>query len=1336
MKLSNYVVGIGASAGGLEAIQQLFDYIPDNTGMSFIIVQHLSPNFKSLMPELMAKHTKMEIFTSENEQEIKPNCIYLNKSNNDLVIKDHRLMLKDKDPSRHLNLPIDMFFHSLAVEFQEMAIAIILSGTGSDGSRGIRSIKETGGTTMIQDPESAQFNGMPNTAIATNLAEYILPPERIARELIKLSSKSIVIPELVSKSLNSNETIFQRILEEVFKSTGIDFRLYKQNTLIRRLEKRMTINNVESLERYLELLLTEPGEKEMLKKDFLISVTSFFRDIDAFQVLKEKVILNLLTNRQAGDMIRVWVAGCATGEEAYSFAILLDEFIEKTSLRLDFKIFATDIDIDALKVAGFGTYPVNIATDISNERLEKYFIKTGDKFQISKKIREKIVFSYHNLLKDPPFVRMDLITCRNLLIYLDNKAQKKILLNFQFAVKNQGFLFLGSSESLGDLQKYFEVIDTKWKVYKNISDQKVLPSYIMPEEKLQLFDYKAPVTSLHRIIPYDRENADHFYYRYIAENYAPSCLIVDGNYNLVFMLGNAKKYLHFRDGVFDTNLLNLAPKELLRVFRSGLKKVREQATPVQIQNVKLVLADEAFETTLSFRSVIRDTDKTTLYIIEFGDKNIIKNKKPKVYNFADYDDSSKERIDELESELKVNKNELQNVIEELETSNEELQSSNEELLASNEELQSTNEELQSVNEELYTVNTELQEKNKELLNLNSDMNNLLNSTEIGTLFLDRNLNIRKFTPALKKHFNLREEDIGRPINSFASNFNENITDEIVADAENVLRKYGVSEREIMDKDGHYYLIRINPFITHDKRPDGAVVTLTDITSLKLTEKELIYRRNLLSSIIKYLPGALVFLYDHNMNLLMADGEELYSMGMSPDTIIGKKLKDFSGAKELKTLEKHYIEAFSKGKKVSFETRLKNQDYFINAIPINGNENGNSSLLVLGVNATVIKKTEAELLKLNQAVYQAPSPIVITNMKGEITYANPKFEYVTGYNAPEVEGKPASILRSGKHNPAFYRELWETILGGQTWRGEFFNTKKDGTNYWELASISPLKNKMGRIIGFVKVSEDVTEIKRIQRELKEAKDKAEIANIYKNNFLANMSHEIRTPMNGIIGFSNLLKNTGLSSSEKEEYVRIIHNNSLQLLNLIDDIIDISKIEAGELKIVIGECHIIQLMYELKLMFEHEKDMLRKDEVEIILRIPDGYENLVVKTDSIRIKQILTNLISNALKFTHQGKIEFGFEIKNAEMIFFVKDTGIGIPEDKLEVIFNRFEQSEITISKKYGGTGLGLSISKGIVDLLGGKIWVNAVQHQGSSFFFTIPFEKVLLKRFGRGKAGQ
>ena len=618
-----YVVGIGASAGGLEAIQQLFDHMPDDTGMSFVVIQHLSPNFKSLMPELLAKHTQMKIYTAKNDQVIEANCIYLNDRNSNLVIKEHRFVQQSKNPSVPLNLPIDLFFHSLATEFSNRAVAIILSGTGTDGSRGIRSIKEASGTIIAQEPRSAQFDGMPNAAISTNMVDYILSPDKIAEELVELSGKSSIISDQIVEITDSLESDLNEILEDIYKLTGIDFRQYKRNTLIRRLDKRMSINKLDSIKEYRGFLINHPEEKEALKRDFLIGVTSFFRDAEAFKLIGDKVLQDIFLNKSEEESLRIWVAGCATGEEAYSLAILLMEYIRKIGLKTDFKIFATDIDITSLKVAGAGVYPFNVVSDIPKDLIEKYFTKVGENFKISKKIRQKIVFSYHNILKDPPFVRLDLITCRNLLIYLNNSSQRKILLNFQFALKTNGYLFLGGSESLGDLQRYFRVINPKWKIFKNISEQKALPGLTSPSEKLSLYDSANPVLNVRRTMMPEHENIDYSFYKIVSEIYAPSCLVVDEDYNLLFMMGNVKEYLYFPDGVFESNLLNLLPVELKPVIRNGIRKAASGQSPFIVRKIKLRRMKDAIELSMIFRVIKKERTPHKLYLMEVKDERKI-----------------------------------------------------------------------------------------------------------------------------------------------------------------------------------------------------------------------------------------------------------------------------------------------------------------------------------------------------------------------------------------------------------------------------------------------------------------------------------------------------------------------------------------------------------------------------------------------------------------------------------------------------------------------------------------------------------------------------------------
>ena len=833
-----YVVGIGASAGGLDAIQNLFDHLPSDTGMAFIIIQHLSPDFKSLMPELLSKHTKMPIFTAEDKQTINPNCIYLNQRSKNLHVKGSELYLLDKGPKHNLNLPIDIFFHTLGEEYKEHSIGVILSGTGSDGSRGIKTIKEGGGTIIVQDPASAQFDGMPNSAISTNTVDYILNPQKIAEILHKNPTSRPLLQEDFNKH-PSNETLINDILTIVYKHSGIDFREYKKNTLLRRIEKRMNINNIEHVFDYATFLSSNVTEQQSLQEDFLIGVTRFFRDTEAFKSLKDNVIPEICKNRNSESTIRVWIAGCSTGEEVYSQAILIDNYLRTHQLNLDFKIFATDIDPRALAIAGLGVYHVNIINEIEKPYLDQYFIKNGDKIQIIKRIREKIVFSNHNLIKDPPFIRMDLISCRNLLIYFDSNIQKKVMFNFQFALNQFSYLFLGNSESLGETAKLFKTIDVKWKIFQNISPAKQIPSHSSNLDRITTLAYKYP--QIPRSVPALnlKESPELIFHKYLSQKFSPASIFIDQDFNILFINGDAGKRLSHGSGLFQNNLLKMVNTDIAVIIRSGIRRAEATKQDIVIEGVMNETASQTYSFDLNFHQVKDYDNLNKCYLIEFSNDVILSESIPLIIDTINLDEVSNQRLEDLETALKIAKTELQNAIEELETSNEELQSSNEELMASNEELQSTNEELQSVNEELYTVNTEMQEKNKELTNLNNDITNLLDNTAIATLFLDTDLRIRKFTPALKEVFNLDEVDLGRTLSSFTSNFREETRNSIIEDSKFVLDKLKVVERQVKDQNENYYLLRISPFITANKIINGVVITLNNINKLKEIELKLV-----------------------------------------------------------------------------------------------------------------------------------------------------------------------------------------------------------------------------------------------------------------------------------------------------------------------------------------------------------------------------------------------------------------------------------------------------------------------------------------------------------------
>jgi len=1201
---SFYVVGIGASAGGLDAVQQLFNSIPNNTGIAFIIIQHLSPDFKSLMPELLAKYTSMKIYTAEEGQIIHPNCIYLNQRNKNIGINNNRFVLLDKAPKDHLNLPIDILFHMLGESYKDKAIGVILSGTGSDGSRGIKTIKEAGGIILVQDPETAQFNGMPISAISTNLSDFILSPSKIAEKIIKFTGTRLSL-ENQNVLISENEKAFQLILGEIQKFSGVNFKRYKINTLLRRIEKRMSLHNFEILEEYYEFIKKTNSEKEAIAQEFLIGVTSFFRDKEAFDVIKNNVIPTICENKDKQECIRVWVPGCSSGEEVYSLAMLLDDYIRANKLRIDFKIFATDIDKKALNKASNGSFAVNNIEEIDKKYFEQYFLKTGDKIQIVKRIREKIVFSYHDVTNDPPFIKVDLISCRNLLIYFVNSTQKMVLSGFQFALNKDGFLFLGNSESLGNIKNLFRTIDNKQKIYQNLHDNKRLNEQNFIGGNSIVSNYsnitQAGVYPTQSSI--SKKQNELFFYKYLAKKHAPVTVFIDREFSVQFIQGNFKKWYSQSEGVYTNNLLQMVSPELSIIIRNGIRRLSEKTTSVSFKNIVFAADNEQIASDLFFEKV-EGIDSNEMYLVQFGISEVDNSSDQVILSSDDVSNISKQRIEDLEFELKQNKNELQNVVEELETSNEELQSSNEELMSSNEELQSSNEELQSVNEELYTVNSEFQEKNKELENLNNDITNLLNSTDIGTLFLDTHLNIRKFTPSVKRIFNLEETDIGRSIASFASEFEEETRKSIIEDSKVALEKLQTFEKEIQDSKGCWFLKRISPFITEEKRIEGVVITFVDISMLKQAKSDL-------SDINQKLTIALEAGNMAWWEMELPSGKVLFNENKT--RMLGYNSKDFT----------HYND-------------------FMKIVHPDDKK-------------AVMKAMEEHLL-------------------GKIDSFECQYRIKTA---------------TGKYK--WFHDVGKVIM----------------------------QTEEKKIVSGIVL--EITSKKETELQLLEAIKKTETANIYKNQFLANMSHEIRSPMNGLVGFANLLRDEDIDNKTRNRYIDIIESTSNQLLNLINDIIDVSKIEAGELKISIESCNVNSLIQELEATFNELKHQRKKDHISIVGKLNYIESQITIKTDPARLKQVLTNLLSNALKFTDEGTIEFGYTIEKNKMIFTVSDSGIGMSKEELNIIFERFQRIEHNDKVKYDGTGLGLSISKGIINLLGGSIAVRSEKGKGSVFTFDIPF---------------
>lgn len=873
---SLFYVGIGASAGGLEALEEFFKNMPANSGLAFIVVQHLSPDYKSLMVELLSKHTKMPVFRAEDSMEVKPDCVYLIPPKKNLTINKGKLYLSDPVYTHGLNLPIDIFLRSLAEDQGEKAIAIILSGTGSDGALGIRAIKGNGGIVFAQDDETAKFDGMPRSAIATGLVDFVLPPSKMPKQLLK-----IVKNKYFNKTIDDNAAItigedyLSKILSIVKENVGVDFSFYKPNTIMRRIERRLSINQFDDIESYFNFLAQSKKEALILYKELLIGVTKFFRDPEAFEIIKNKAIPEIFKEKKQNAEIRVWSVGCSTGEEAYSLAILFKEYISANNIKCELKIFATDIDKDSVEFASAGIYPESIVADVPHEYLNKYFVKKNKGYQVHENIRRIVIFASHNLMKDPHFSKIDLISCRNLLIYIKPNFQKKVFALFQIALNAGGFVFLGSSETLGEYASNFDVISSKWKIYKIKETLKYFDySNIFAPLRTEDSYYEAPIANNRKYFEDVIETA----FDALIGDYIPPSIVVDENYDILHICGDVNQFVKLPSGKASFNLLNLVKGELRTPISIALHKAFKEEKSIIYKNYdfKDDSSEQQFTVDIKIKTAYQKRTKKQIAIVIFdGLKKVeIENKNIEV---LEADEQRKRQIQDLEQELKYTKENLQATIEELGAANEELQSTNEELISSNEELQSANEELQSVNEELYTVNAEYQKKIEELTQLNNDMINLLKNTNIGTLFLDSDLKIRKFTPAVIETVNILEMDIGRPIYHISFNFDY---PKIIEDINYVLKTLNPREFQVQGRNGKWYSVKILPYRTINNAVEGIVINFIDITERVKYEEELKREKDLLIFILENSPVAKFIIDDEGyINFANKKAHELFNINL-------------------------------------------------------------------------------------------------------------------------------------------------------------------------------------------------------------------------------------------------------------------------------------------------------------------------------------------------------------------------------------------------------------------------------------------------------------------------
>jgi two-component system CheB/CheR fusion protein len=860
------IVGIGASAGGLEALEQFLKGIPQKSGMAFVIVQHLDPTQPGMLPELLQRATPMPVIQVTETVTIRPDSIYVIPPGHDLSLLHRSLYLLEPHAPRGLRLPIDFFFRSLADDLQEKSIGVILSGMGSDGTIGLRAIKEKGGLALVQDPASAKFDGMPRSAIDARLADIIAPASDLPEKILAFVRHRPIITEPEPQVEPRTGSTFDKVIILLRARTGHDFSLYKKNTVNRRVERRMAIHQIDRITDYVRFLQENPPELDLLFKELLIGVTSFFRDPAVWEELGDRVIPDLIAASPDGTTLRAWVAGCSTGEEALSLAIVFREALGKASpaRQCTLQIYATDLDRDAIDRARTGFYPESIATDVSEERLDRFFIKEGKDYRVRKEIREMVVFAPQNVIMDPPFTRLDILSCRNLLIYLEPEIQRKLIPLFHYALNPGGVLVLGTAESIGGFTDLFSPLDPKLRLYRRIMN----PLRAAPIEFPTAFFPKTGTADPH---PVQRPvvNLQSLADQVILQQYAPAAVLTSDTGDILYINGRTGRFLEPAAGKANWNIFAMARDGLRADLGGAFRQVLRQEEPVALRGVRIEVDGGIVHADVTIQKLAEPASLKGLVLIVLAD---VPPPPPEALARVRHT-GRHEEVRELEKRLRQSEEDLQTTREEMQSSQEELKSTNEELQSTNEEIQSTNEELttskeemQSLNEELQTVNTELESRVADLSHVNDDMKNLLNSTNIATVFLDNRLNLRWYTTGMTKLVNLLPGDVGRPVTDIASDL---FYPDLLRDAGEVLRTLALAETEVAVRDGHRFSVRIIPYRTLENRIDGVVITFTDITAFRGLEQELSEARTFAEAIVATIREPLLVL-DSAMRIVSAN----------------------------------------------------------------------------------------------------------------------------------------------------------------------------------------------------------------------------------------------------------------------------------------------------------------------------------------------------------------------------------------------------------------------------------------------------------------------------------
>jgi len=1231
------VVGIGASAGGLDAFKKLLKAIPEDSGMAYVLVQHLDPNHESMLVELLQKVTAIPVLEIADDIKVQPNHIYILPSNKMMIANDGVLELSPRPAKNKMerNLPIDLFFTSLAEVHQSHAIGVVLSGTASDGTMGLKAIKDHGGITFAQDEESAQYDGMPQSAAEAGVVDFILPPDKIPQKLLEVIN--IIKGKDVEVIPQQDENVFKQILSLLRIRKGTDFTYYKKATIHRRILRRMAINKTEELSVYLKYLREKKTEQDLLYQDLLIPVTDFFRDPKIFDSLRKTVFPLIVKNKKEGEPIRVWVAGCSTGEEVYSIAICFkelmgDRFSPDGHQRV--QIFATDISEPAIAKARNGIYSKSNVQGLSEEHLKEYFTKNNGDYQVKKSIRDLCVFAQHNFLKDPAFSKMDFISCRNVLIYMEPYLQKKALTTFHYALNPKGFLLLGKSETTSGVPEHFALCQVKGtaktdKIFtRKDRAGRFVPTASLRSEKSYV---DTIIKSKNEVIQTDfQKTADDI----MLSKYTPAGVVVNEAMDIVHFRGSTGNFLEPSPGKASFNLLKMAKEGLAFELRNILHKAKKENATFVKENIPILI--NGVQRNISIEAMPLPNIIEPHYLVLFHSQSLTANSQlqtgtKKSTAASKSTGAAKDlRILQLEKELAQSREDMRSITEDQEAANEELQSANEELLSGSEELQSLNEEMETSKEELQSTNEELTVVNQEMVGLNEQVTEARDYAEAIISTLHEPLLV------LDKHFRVKSANY-----SFYKTFQ-------------------VSEKDTEGK------------------------SIFDLGNKQWNIPEL---RELLQNILSHKTKFENFEVAHNFPNI---GERIVLLN-------ARELINETGSEKLILLA------------IADITEQKNAH-------------------------KKIEESERQLRKTTEhfeiATTAAEVGIWSLDLASQTLEWSDLHKKMWGYDEHRADlvyedWHKVILARDKEVAFAALAKALETKTPYET----SYRIKRDGKEdvRWMRSSGKHLYNDAGEAVTLSGISMDITEEKRIEKELIDAKEFAENAAKYKQQFLSNMSHEIRTPLNSILGFTNVLLKTELGEKQKD-FVQAIKTSSSSLNVLINDILDLAKVDAGKMTFVKQPFKMRKSMESILYSFDLK---VKEKNLELVSEYDSEIPSIVVG-DSVRLNQIILNLMSNAIKFTHKGKIILSVKTQsedeeNVFIEFTVTDTGIGIAENKINLIFNLFEQADINTSSSYGGTGIGLAIVKQLVEFQGGNIKVSSKTGVGSTFSFILPFGKTTMQ---------